>query len=1135
MQPLRALVAIAMFAAVARAQTAVVSGTLNTALTISSATVNLAANPGAVTNQYALVGVELMYIRAVQSPNLTVTRGASGTIPLAHALGANAWIAPLNAFVASDPSGACVRSSLPYVPVVSLSTGNAYDCVSSVYVLVGSSGVAFGISIGGTGTNGITPPLTPLGCVSVNAAGTALTTVDADPCGTGGATGAFNSTSYNFTPQTPGGTLTAATPATITVSPCPAGVNGADVNHPLRISAGTGTAEAVIITAGSCTSGAGSGTLTFTPANNHSGAWTVSSATSGIREAFIAAAAVGQAVYTPSGTHNFYATLYNDAPVPWFGDGPSSIIQQQFAGDGIIVGRSTYSGYYTSVRDLFGQYGFGVGAFASTGSLWTFRNISNGDFSNLYSFLGYAGFKFAGVTQANWSNFWSTSGRYAYYYVAPTGTGAGANAGAFNNLWGTTTTGGLAIIQIEPTVAGLTFNNLNIGGSALYGIRVTPGATGQINELVVNGGFIDSAVASALKSDYYAGTGSATGSSLIVSNVGLNTAGSAVVSVVDLAYPLVWKLNDNRIYNGGSTGDIMSLSGMQNSTFTSNHLDSAIVGSRVVFQAAPGAQVNSNNLFSGNTVGFNGASLTNSIVSDAAAHTGQRFTGNKLNGATAWSATGAGNQWDNSYNYIASETGSNNAIAGALVGVPLVAGTQVTVLLAHSLQVGANTFTFNGTSKNIRAADNPANNIATAYVSGGTISLGYDGTQWLNISGGGGGGGSAFQGVVTTSSVSGAVTLTRTATVQTFNLTLTGNVSGFTLSGFSSGDTGTLRIIQDSAPRTVTYGASLTGGSAPCTESASTISMAYFYSGSTMFLTVTGYTGCAPALVSNAGNIINVPDVNGSTLANLASVQALTNKSLGAGTTLLNSLPVTAVAAPSTPAAGIGAVYVDSTSKNIAVKDDAGVVKHGAQTKSCVGGESFSSLSDAGLILCSSNGAGGSIVGNWTEYAGGLPFYSNLIVGAASGSANTVRCGSLVPRTTMPLAKMSIRLNASAPGGTGVAVGMYDVALGILDQTTLVAITVGVNTFTMAGGVTLMGGNTYWACYAAESVTTQPYSATDADNTVLVINAGGTVLAASTGNPATLTGASFALPANLGSLVKATTAATTAMVAVHAN
>lgn len=90
---------------------------------------------------------------------------------------------------------------------------------------------------------------------------------------------------YNFAAQTPGGSLTSGAGATVTLTPVPAGVNGTDANHYLYVSGGTGTAEAVLITGGTAVAGAASGTVTFTPANNHTGAWTIRSATAGMQEA----------------------------------------------------------------------------------------------------------------------------------------------------------------------------------------------------------------------------------------------------------------------------------------------------------------------------------------------------------------------------------------------------------------------------------------------------------------------------------------------------------------------------------------------------------------------------------------------------------------------------------------------------------------------------------------------------------------------------------------------------------------------------------------------------------------------------------------------------------------------------------
>lgn len=93
----------------------------------------------------------------------------------------------------------------------------------------------------------------------------------------------FSST-YDFAPQSPGGSLTIGNNV-ITLTPVPLGVNGSNTDHYLYVSGGTGTPEKVLITGGSAVSGAATGTLFIQCANPHSGAWQIQSATSGIQEA----------------------------------------------------------------------------------------------------------------------------------------------------------------------------------------------------------------------------------------------------------------------------------------------------------------------------------------------------------------------------------------------------------------------------------------------------------------------------------------------------------------------------------------------------------------------------------------------------------------------------------------------------------------------------------------------------------------------------------------------------------------------------------------------------------------------------------------------------------------------------------
>ena len=115
-----------------------------------------------------------------------------------------------------------------------------------------------------------------------------------------------DATRYNWTSQTPGGSLSIGN-NTITLTPCPLGVNWNDPRLRLYISGGTGTAESVpVVSAGPGTclgGGTSSGTITVTAAHTHSGAWTIQSSFAGIYEAI--AANPFREVRVPAGVYNF--------------------------------------------------------------------------------------------------------------------------------------------------------------------------------------------------------------------------------------------------------------------------------------------------------------------------------------------------------------------------------------------------------------------------------------------------------------------------------------------------------------------------------------------------------------------------------------------------------------------------------------------------------------------------------------------------------------------------------------------------------------------------------------------------------------------------------------------------------------
>jgi hypothetical protein len=93
---------------------------------------------------------------------------------------------------------------------------------------------------------------------------------------------------------------------TVTLTPCPIGIDTTNnANQPYQVYIPTTNAEVVMITGGTCTSGAASGTITFTTTLVHSASSnTIESATAGIQEAINDACGIGS-----SGNPNCHVVL----------------------------------------------------------------------------------------------------------------------------------------------------------------------------------------------------------------------------------------------------------------------------------------------------------------------------------------------------------------------------------------------------------------------------------------------------------------------------------------------------------------------------------------------------------------------------------------------------------------------------------------------------------------------------------------------------------------------------------------------------------------------------------------------------------------------------------------------------------
>lgn len=119
--------------------------------------------------------------------------------------------------------------------------------------------------------------------------------------------------------QTIAGTLTGGVQTTVTLTPCPVGVDTTSgFGYQVALSGG-GNIEAVpvVTEGGDCTSGASSGTIKFTPFYSYSGSFTIGSATAGVQETHNASCGVNPS-HTQNGQckvvipPNNYAGVYNN-------------------------------------------------------------------------------------------------------------------------------------------------------------------------------------------------------------------------------------------------------------------------------------------------------------------------------------------------------------------------------------------------------------------------------------------------------------------------------------------------------------------------------------------------------------------------------------------------------------------------------------------------------------------------------------------------------------------------------------------------------------------------------------------------------------------------------------------------------
>ncbi len=196
----------------------------------------------------------------------------SGLVPTNELGGGTA--SGLNCLLGSGVWGPCGSSAnataIQSVPVAAGTPGNGqvltYSATSGQYAPATPSGGAGSVSVTPSASQSISQPLGTQFSVN-NVSGIRYVT---------------GSDNWSANPS---GSLTGGTQATVTLSPCPPGIDTSGYSMDYAYVSGQGTPEPVMVTGGSCVAGATSGTIVFTPRNSHAAGYKIGSATSGIQEA----------------------------------------------------------------------------------------------------------------------------------------------------------------------------------------------------------------------------------------------------------------------------------------------------------------------------------------------------------------------------------------------------------------------------------------------------------------------------------------------------------------------------------------------------------------------------------------------------------------------------------------------------------------------------------------------------------------------------------------------------------------------------------------------------------------------------------------------------------------------------------
>lgn len=190
-----------------------------------------------------------------------------------------------------------------------------------------------------------------------------------------------------------------------------------------------------------------------------------------------------------------------------------------------------------------------------------------------------------------------------------------------------------------------------------------------------------------------------------------------------------------------------------------------------------------------------------------------------------------------------------------------------------------------------------------------------------------------------------------------------------------------------------------------------------------------------------AGNYITA--LTGNVTATGPGSAAATLVSIPSGVSQLGYLAITAIAAPATPGAGICRGYVDITSKNLACKNDAGIVNHGVQTQAAVTGQYLQAIDDTGTVHIAVPPAFVHIICTGTASSTATLFIKQYGSNACNNTTETINAGTeVLAEHNGFLQNLRVKSNTA-----GFAAGSGIVTLGITGTgDTLVTCTVGTGT-----------------------------------------------------------------------------------------